>query len=166
MTQEFVSIAPWTLIFTWVNLFILFLVMKKLLFKPVTKMLAMREEEVKSMYQKAEDAQKSAQSLEEEYTNKLSTAKEEAANIMKTATREATLKGEEILQDAQKRASAMITKAESEIEREKKAAVNEIKGDIASIAVTLAEKVIEKDINENDYERLLEEFINGSGEAI
>ena len=165
MTQEFVSIAPWTLIFTWVNLFILFLVLKKLLFKPVTKMLAMREEEVNSMYQKAEDAQKSAQNLEEEYTKKLSTAKEEAAKIMKTATREATLKGEEILQDAQKRASAMITKAESEIEREKKAAVNEIKGDIASIAVTLAEKVIEKDINENDYERLLEEFIEGSGEA-
>ena len=55
-------------------------------------------------------------------------------------------------------------KAQKEIEREKLSAVNEIKSDIASIAVSVAEKVIEKDINESDYERLVEEFINGSGE--
>ena len=52
-----------------------------------------------------------------------------------------------------------------EIEREKEAAVSEIKNDIASLAVNIAEKVIEKDINESDYERLVEEFISGSGEA-
>ena len=74
--QEFVSIAPWTIILTWVNLIILVLIMKKLLFKPVMNILAQREEEVKTMYTKAEDAQKSAQKLESEYTQKLSSAKE------------------------------------------------------------------------------------------
>ena len=162
--QEFVSIAPWTIIFTWANLIILMLVMKKLLFKPIMDMLEKRDSEVNEMYQKAEDAQKNSEALEIEYTQKLSAAKEEASRIMKDATYEATLKGEAIVSDAQKQASALLTKAQKEIEREKEAAVSEIKNDIASLAVNIAEKVIEKDLNENDHERLLEEFISGSGE--
>ena len=52
--MEFVSIDTWSLIFTWVNLFILFLIMKKLLFKPVMNMIESREKEVGEMYEKAE----------------------------------------------------------------------------------------------------------------
>ena len=163
--QEFVSIAPWTMIFTWINLIILVLVMKKLLFKPVLNILEQRENEVSSMYEKAEQAQKNAEALESDYTEKLSLAKEEAARIVKDASREALLKGEEIVSEAQHKAAAALKKAETEIEREKKAAVNEIKSDIASMAVSIAQKVIEKDINESDYERLVEEYIESSGEA-
>ena len=165
MTLDFVSIDTWTLIFTWINLFILFLIMKKFLFKPVIKILEERENEVNSLYEKAEAAKKNAEDMENDYTRKLSLAKEEAAQIVKDASREATLKGEKIISDAQKKASAAIKKAENEIDREKKAAVKEIKNDIASIAVSVAQKVIEKDINESDYERLVEEFIEGSGEV-
>ncbi|MBQ6937524.1 MAG: F0F1 ATP synthase subunit B [Clostridia bacterium] len=162
--MEFVSIDTWTIIFTWINLIILMFVMKKLLFKPVMKMLAERENEVGSMYEKAESAQQNAEKLEGEYTQKLSEAKEEAARIMKDATDAANKKGEQIVFEAQQKASASILKAQKEIEREKLNAVSEIKKDIASIAVSVAEKVIEKDINEKDYERLVEEFIESSGE--
>ena len=68
--MEFVSIDTWTLIFTWVNLLILFLIMKKLLFKPVMNMLHQREQEVGAMYEKAESAQKNAEDMEKEYTKK------------------------------------------------------------------------------------------------
>ena len=163
--QEFVSIAPWTIIFTWINLIILVFIMKKLLFKPVTNMLEEREKEVNSIYEEAEKAQKNAKAIEHEYTQKLSSAKEEAAQIMKDATYEASLKSEKIVTDAKKEASAIILKAQKEIEREKETAINEIKKDITSIAIDIAEKVIEKDINEGDHERLLEEFIKSSGEV-
>lgn len=166
MNLSFVSIPPhtWTLIFTWANLLILFLIMKKLLFKPVTAMLKQREDEVNSMYEKAKAAQKNAEALEKEYTESLAGAKEEAARIMKDATREATLKGEQIVSEAQEKAAAAISKAEKEIELEKQAAVKEIRNDIASIAVGVAEKVIEKDINEKDHEKLVEDFIDSWGE--
>lgn len=162
--QEFVSIAPWTIIFTWVNLIILVFIMKKLLFKPVTKILKQREDEVRSMYEKAEEAQKNAEALEKEYKESLSGAKEEAARIVKDAARDANLKGEKIVAEAKDKAAAALSKAEKEIELEKQAAVNEIRKDIASIAVGVAEKVIEKDINEKDHEKLVEDFINNWGE--
>ena len=162
--QEFVAIAPWTMIFTWVNLIILVFLMKKLLFKPVLNMLEARDKEVNEMYSKAETAQSSAEALEKEYNEKLSSAKEEAAKIMKDAKHDATLRGEEIVGEAKREASAILEKAQKEIEREKEAAISEIKGDIADIAVDIAQKVIEKDLHKKDHERLVEEFIDAWGE--
>ena len=162
--QQFVSIAPWTMIFTWINLIILVFVMKKFLFKPVMNIFAQRENEIGSMYEKAEESQKNAEKMESEYAEKLSAAKEEASRIMKDATHEATLRSEQIVSEAQKKASAIVTKAHKEIEREKENAVSEIKSDIASIAIDIAQKVIEKDLTSSDHERLLEEFIESCGE--
>lgn len=163
--MPFFSIDVWTIIFTWMNLIILVLIMSKFLVKPVKNILARRENEVGEMYKKAEEAQKNAEKMESEYTNKLSHAKEEASSIMKEATREASIKSEAIVSEAQKKAQMALEKAEKQIEQEKKAAVSEIKSDIASIAISVAEKVIEKDINESDYERLVEEFIGSRGET-
>ena len=162
--MPFFSIDVWTIIFTWVNLIILILIMSKFLVKPVRKILMQRENEVSEMYKKAREAQQNAEAMESEYTEKLSLAKEEASKIMKEAAHEATLKSEAIVSDAQKKAQATLEKAEKQIEQEKKSAISEIKNDIASIAVSVAEKVIEKDISESDYERLVEDFIDGRGE--
>lgn len=163
MTMEFVSLDTWELIFTWVNLLILFLIMKKLLFKPIVNVMKERENEVHAMYENAENAKNEAQSLKEEYTKKLSSAREEASQIVKDAQGRANKEGDRIISDAAEKASAMLKKAENEIERERKAAVDEVKGSIASLAVDAAQKIIERDINESDYERLVEEYISSGG---
>lgn len=162
--MEFVSIDTWTLIFTWVNLFILFLIMKKLLFKPVMNMIESREKEVGEMYEKAETAQKDAESMKSEYTKKLSEAQAEAGRIVSDAKNTAKQRGDEIINAAQAEAAAARSKAGREIERERKAAAAELQSDIADIAVSIAEKVIEKNIDEKDCERLVEEYISGKSE--
>ena len=77
---------------------------------------------------------------------------------------EAKAKADAMVEEATKQHEADMEKNRLEIEREKEAAVKEIKEDIASIAVDIAGKVIEKDLTEKDHERLLEEFIESSGE--
>jgi F-type H+-transporting ATPase subunit b len=52
-----------------------------------------------------------------------------------------------------------------EIAQEKKKAVNEVKGEIGDMAVEIAAKVIEREINEKDHEKLIDEFISNVGEA-
>ena len=49
--------------------------------------------------------------------------------------------------------------------QEKKKAVNEVKGEIGGIARDIAGKVIEREINEKDHEKLIDEFISNVGEA-
>lgn len=160
---SFVGFTPWEIIVTICNTLITFLIIKKFLFKPVRKMMAAREEEVQSMYSEAERSQTEAEQLRAEYTERLAKAKEEAADITKSATRRATIRSEEILKEATKQASDMVQKAEASIEQERKKAMNEIKDEIGGLSVMIASKVVEKDINEADHKRLIEDFIDKVG---
>lgn len=161
----FVTIDTWTLIFTWVNLLILFLLMKKFLFGPVKKILDKREEEIHSAYQEAKLSSEKAEALRQEYTAKLDSAKQEAASILESAHKKAGEQSEHIIAEAHSEATDILRKTNIQIENEKKSAMNEIKQDISSMAVSIAEKVIEKDINEKDYEKLVEKFIDEMGAA-
>ena len=67
--------------------------------------------------------------------------------------------------EASEQAAALKNKAEKEIAQEKKKAVNEVKGEIGGIAMDIAGKVIEREINEKDHEKLIDEFISNVGEA-
>ena len=159
----FVGFTPWEIIVTICNTLITFLVIKKFLFKPVRKMMAAREEEVQTMYTAAEKAQTEAEQLRSEYTERLSKAKEEAAEIVGSATRRATVRSEEILKESSQQAAAMMKKAESTIEQERKKAMNELKDEVASLSVMIASKVVERDVNEADHERFIEDFTDKVG---
>lgn len=161
--RSFVGLSAWELIVTICNTLITFLIIKKFLFKPVRKMIAAREEEVRAIYSEAERNQTEAEALRAEYTERLAKAKEEASEITKSATRRATVRSEEILKDATKQASDMMQKAEVTIEQERKKAMNEIKDEIGGLSVMIASKVVEKDINEADHKRLIEDFIDKVG---
>ena len=84
---SFVTIDVWTLIFTWGNLIILYLLMKKLLFKPVTAILEKRRQDVESVYNDASVAQQEAQKLKTEYETKVSEASFEASRIISDAAK-------------------------------------------------------------------------------
>ena len=159
----FVGFTPWEIVVNICNTLITFLIIKKFLFGPVRKMLAAREEEVKSMYSAAENAQNEAESLRSEYTERLAKAKEEAAEIIGSATRRATVRSEEILKESSQQAAAMMKKAENTIEQERKKAMNELKDEVAGLSVMIASKVVERDIKEADHERFIEEFIDKVG---
>lgn len=159
----FVGFTPWEICVTICNTLITFLIVKKFLFKPVRKMMAAREEEVQDMYAVAEKTQTEAEQLRSEYTERLAKAKEEANEIVSSATRRATVRSEEILKESSQQASAMVKKAETNIALERQKTMNEIKDEIAGLSVMIASKVVEKDINVADHERLIEDFIDKVG---
>lgn len=164
-SKEFISIFPWDLVAQWCNLLILFLLVKKFLFKPVKAVLAKREQEIAAGYEKADKAQNEAQSLKAEYEGHLQSAKAEAAEIVKTATQLANSRSEEIIGDATVKASAIKVKAQADIEQERAKAMNEMKNEIGSIAMDIATQVIGREINEKDHEALIENFIKNVGDA-
>ena len=159
----FLTIDPVTMIATLLNTLILFLVLKHFLFKPVNKILDERREKVEKTYKEADDKLTEASRLETEYTEKLANAKAESAEIVKNATKRAQLRSDEIIAEAKTEASSLIVKANADIEKEKKRAVNQIKDEISDIALMVAEKVVEKEISPKDHERLIENFISEFG---
>lgn len=164
MVQELVSLTPWTMIFSIVNLLITVLIVKKLLFKPVMNILAQRQQEIDTIYSDADQAKSDAADLKAQYTEKLSNAREEADTIVRNAVQNAERKGDEIVTQAKDQAVYMKQKAEAEIEQEKRKAFQDVKSELSGIAVDIAAKVVSREIDEKDHVQLVEDFIKNVGE--
>ena len=161
---DLISIDPFSIIVTICNLLILFLIIKKFLFKPVQKVLSQRQQEVDKIYDDAEKAQSAAQKDKKEYSEKLSGVNLEAEKIIKQATDKANRMSESIISEADETAAQKLRKADEDIAQERKKAVNEIKDEISTISVEIAQKVVEREINEKDHEKLIDSFIDSIGE--
>ena len=161
--ESFVGVNFWTMIFAWVNLLILYVFLKKLLFVPMKKMIDDRQKEIDDMYSDAESAKDGAQQLKSEYEEKLTRANEESEEILKNALRRAQLKEEEILREANDEASRVLERAEEQIALEKKRALNEVKDEVSAMAIGIASAVIERDVSESEHRELINDFINNIG---
>lgn len=161
--ESFVGVNFWTMIFAWVNLLILYVFLKKLLFVPMKKMIDDRQKEIDDMYSDAESAKDGAAQLKSEYEEKISHAESESEEILKNALRRAQLKEEEILKGANEEASRVLERAEEQIALEKKRALNEVKNEVSSMAIGIASAVIERDVSESEHRDLIDDFINNIG---
>lgn len=158
-----VSIDPGTIVFTLINTFIIFLIFRIFLYKPVCNILDKRKELAAKEISEAQAAKEAAEKTEQEYLARLADAKAEAAELVKQATARAQAREEEIISDANRSAAEIRAKAEEAIERDKKRAMNEIKDEISDIVVLAASKVVGKEISAQDNEKLISEFLVNVG---
>ncbi len=161
--ESFVGVNLWTMIFAWVNLLILYLLFKKFLFVPIKNMIDSRQKEIDDMYENAENAQKNAKELQAQYEDKISKAEEESEQIVKSAVRRAQLKEEEILKEAGRQADRTLERAQEQIALEKKQAINDVKDQVAEVAIGIASAVIERDVSESEHKQLIDDFIGNMG---
>lgn len=161
---EFFSIDLTTIVGTLANLLILFLVVKHFLFDKVNAILEARKTEVEKTYEEANKMLQTAEKLEKAKLDMLEGVKEESAEIIKNATKKAQNRSDEIISEAQDEARALTVKANADIEKEKKRAVNQIKDDISDIAISIAEKVVSKEIDPKTHDELIDSFIDSIGE--
>lgn len=152
-------------IFQIVNTFLVFFLLKKLLFKPVLGIIEAREKDIRENLAQGERAKKEGLTLKSEYEEKLNLAKEQGQEIIKQATLRADKKSEEIISTAKNEAMSIKEKASKDIEQERQKVMNEVKDDISSIALLAASKVIENDIDASKHEKLINDFIKEVGET-
>ncbi|MBR6307244.1 ATP synthase F0 subcomplex B subunit [Lachnospiraceae bacterium YSD2013] len=162
--QDLVTIDPWTLIAQLLNLFIQVMLIKKFLFKPIREVLAKRKALADAELADAAKAKEEAESLKSEYEESMKQARDKANDILNTAQKSASQQSEEIIREANAQAVSIKAKAERDIEQERRKAVNEIKDEIGDMAMEIAGKVIGREINSSDHEKLIDDFINKVGE--
>ena len=163
--EAFVGVNFFTMIFAWINLVILYVFLKKLLFKPVTDMINSRQKEIDDMYSEAEGAKASANEMKAEYEEKIASADAESEEILRRAVRRAELREEEILREADKKAARVMERAEEQIELEKKRAINEVKNEVSEMAIGIASAVIERDVNGDEHKKFIDSFIENMGDG-
>ncbi|MBO4824049.1 MAG: F0F1 ATP synthase subunit B, partial [Lachnospiraceae bacterium] len=155
--QDLVTIDPWTLIAQLLNLFIQVMLIKKFLFKPIREVLAKRKALADAELADAAKAKEEAEALKSEYEESMKQARDKANDILNTAQKSASQQSEEIIREANAQAVSIKAKAERDIEQERRKAVNEIKDEIGDMAMEIAGKVIGREINSSDHEKLIDD---------
>ena len=163
-TLDVISINLWQMLVSLANLVLLFLIIKKLLYQPVKKMLADRQSTIDGDYSKASEAKSKAESDMLEYSARLAGAKKEAEDIIKVAVGTASDREKAILEDAKSKADGIIRKAEEDAALEFKRSEEVIKKQIADVSTAIAQKVMEREVTSEDHDRFVEDFIESIGE--
>jgi F-type H+-transporting ATPase subunit b len=101
--------------------------------------------------------------MEAEYKENLSLAAETGERLVKEAVARGQAREEAIVRQANQEAAAIMDKAAADIAQEKKKAINDAKNEISGIAIAIAEKVVEREINAVDQQQLVDDFIKGLG---
>ena len=164
--QSLVAVNPVTLIAQICNLFITLFVFKKLFWSKVLDILDQRRAAADKEITDAQAARQEAMTIKETYEENMRQSKAKADALLVSAQQTATARGEEIIQDAQRTAVQIKQKAEADIAQEKKKAINDAKNEISEMALAIAGKVVERELNEADQSSLIDNFINGLGDDV
>ena len=130
---------------------ILFLIVKIFLWKPITKFLESRSEQMDKDLLAAQESKERALELEKELALKYENAKLDIQKLLKEAELQGRERQEQIIKEAKEEALRRISLAEEEIEREISMQEADIKNQIISIAFLAAETIVGKEINREEY---------------
>lgn len=161
---DVISVNFWQIIISLANLAILFLILKKLLFKPVKKVLDERQEALDSKYLEADKAAVQAEESKQAWEEKLRSAETEADAIIKTASDDAKHRGDRIVAEARDKADGIVRQAQTEAELERRKAEEGIKREIVDVSAALTEKILGREINTQDHRAMIDSFIEGIGD--
>jgi len=164
--ESFIGINFWTALFVLLNTLAVFFVAKKFLFVPVKNMIDSRQREIDAMYSEADTAREQAAAMQAEYQQKLLNAQQTSERIVKEAVVRGQAREEEIIRKANQDAAAIMDKANADIAMEKKKAINDAKNEISDMALAIAGKVVERELNPADQTKLIDKFINELGDNV
>ena len=164
--QSLVTVNPVTLIAQIANLFIQLLVVKIFFLDKIKAILDQRREAADKEITDAQAAHAEAAAIKAAYEQNMKEAKLKADDMLAAAQKTATLRSEEIISQAQQTASQIKAKASSDIEMEKKKAINDAKNEISGLALAIAGKVVERELNSADQSDLIDRFIDELGERV
>lgn len=153
------DVNPGLIIWVTFTFIILLFILKKVAWGPILNSLNERENFIKDSLDKAEQAKVEAEKLLEENKANLAKAEEEAQKVIQQGREYAENLKAQMLEESNSEAKKMIADAVSEIERKNNEAFNNLKNQVADIAVNAAEKIIRTSLDKEKQAKLVDEYL-------
>ncbi len=138
---------------------VLFLLLKKFAFGPISGVLDKRAETIRESLEKAEQTKVEAERLLDEYKVQMAEARAEASKVIDQGRKVAESMKAEIVAKAHEEAEQVIVKAREAIDAEKKAAIAELQGSVADLSVAVASKLIGEKLSADEHASLIERYV-------
>lgn len=150
----------WSIIMIWITVIVLFLVLKKFFFEKVKNFMETRSNSIQDAFDSAEAVNRRADEKMQNYTKRIANVEAEGREITRDAKIKADAQAREIIEDANKQATEIMNKAERNIEREKQKAMEEMRKEVAALAMLAAERIVEREIQNIGQDEIVDEVIN------
>lgn len=148
---------------TMIAFLVLFVILWKVAFPPITKMLEKRTSTIKESLERAEETKVEAERLLADYKQQMAEARGEAAKVIEQGRKVAEAMKDEIVAKANGEAAGIVAKAHEAMTAEKKAAIAELQAEVADLSVAVAGKIIGEKLTTADHARLIDKFVAEAG---
>ena len=159
MDNPLVQLDPGLFVWTIITFLILLGLLSKFAWKPLLHALEKRENEIAKSLEDAEKARKELDRLTSEGNEIIAKARSEAQAIVGEGKKAADQLKESTLSKAKETAAANLDDAKEQIKMEKEKAIAEIKGEVVGLSLSIAEKLVKKNLNEEDNKSLINESL-------
>lgn len=153
------------LVFTIINLLILYLLMKKFLFGPITDIMEKRKAMIEEQLANAAAAEENANALKAQYEDTLKTADTDANAMIEDARKKAKSEYDRIVSEANGQAGKIIENAEKTVEIQREKTLRNLESEIAGLAMEAAAKVVGEQADCLNNAKLYDEFLDKAGDA-
>lgn len=141
---------------------IIFLLVRFLVWKPITNMLEQRREAIDKELEEAKASNENSKAIELELQKQLADAQNEVKTIIDNAEMDANARREEIVNEAKAEAKRRLDNAKIEIEQEVKNKQKEIQNMIVTTAFDAASRILEKEVDKDKYLKVVNKIIEGA----
>ena len=148
------------LVLTMINLVVLYLILRKFLFRPLMNIMEQRRTMIADGLQHAEDTKKEAYALKSQYESALGGAKEESTRIIGQAKKDAKAEYDRILDEADQAAGKLMKDARETIDLEK-----DMQSEVAARAVSAAKKMVKQQYGADADQAAYDQFLKEAGDA-
>ncbi len=149
----------WTLLWQGLNMVIIYLLIRRYLYKPMANFMKNRQDTIAGNLETAKQEREEANKLRKQYEESIESARQEARDIINNARK----RSEEIISEgrraAQEQGEQIIEKAKQDLEQEKEKVFKELKDEIALISVRIAERIIETKIDAALQRQLVDRYL-------
>lgn len=154
-----------TMIVTAIVFLILYLFLKKLLYKPISRFMQERSNMIQAEIDDANNMKADAKHIKDNQEKIINDAHKESKQIIEEAKRVSDQIKENILLEAKKEAKEIIMKAEKEAEKQKAEALEDMKNQSVELAVLIASKLLHEQLNVDKQNLLIDEFVEEVGSS-
>ena len=152
------------LLWTVVNVLIMYALLRKFLFKPVQDVLDKRQKMVDELAN-AQDAKTRAEAALAAANDKLHNVDVEAAARREESAQQAEKQKEQLLAEAQRQADAIVAEGKAAAEAERASKLRQADAQIADLTRTMCAKVLERNLTQQDDARMLDDLLQKAGES-
>ena len=151
------------LLYTVVNILVLFLLLRKFLYKPVMNIIAQRQKQVDDALNAAETSRQEAVAALNDAQAKLRNVDAEAAARRTAYEQQAEKDKQQLLADAQKQADAIVAEGKRNAEAERQHKLREADAQTTALAREMCEKLLARNLTQQDDARLLDDLLQKAG---